>query len=300
MPVVVLGLSGGLDSTLALLVCEEACDLLGKKRSDILTISMPGFGTSDRTRKNAQELAKAAGTEFRTISIDESVRQHFKDIGHDESDRSIVYENAQARERTQILMDVANGEGGLVVGTGDMSEIALGWCTYNADHMSMYSVNAGVPKTLVKHLIEWFAEERADEISRSILLDILATPISPELLPLDESGSITQRTEDVLGPYEVHDFFLYHFVRMQRNVRSVATLACVAFADTHSPTDIFDWLEVFLRRFFSQQFKRSCMPDGVKVGTVALSPRADWRMPSDANPTLWIAELEAIRKEIGT
>ena len=295
----VVGLSGGLDSTLATLVCVEACDILGIDHSSVLAVSMPGFGTTGRTKTNAERLASTLGIEYREISIEESVRLHFKDIGHDESDTSVVFENAQARERTQILMDIANGVHGLVIGTGDMSELALGWCTYNADHMSMYAVNAGVPKTLVKHLVSWHADEHCSPEASAVLRDIVKTPISPELLPPGEADKIVQRTEDVLGPYEVHDFFLYQFVRMQRRIRSIAILAVVAFDGQYSADDITKWLELFVRRFFTQQFKRSCMPDGVKIGTVALSPRADWRMPSDAHADLWLNEVYRIRQEMG-
>lgn len=294
----VLGVSGGLDSTLALLVCEEACDLLGMDRSSIVAVSLPGLGTTTRTRENAHKLIKSVGAEFREIDIIPAVRQHFTDLGHDENDHSVVYENAQARERTQLLMNIANQVGGLLIGTGDMSELALGWCTYNADHMSMYNVNGGVPKTLVKYLIEWFSTSRADETLRVALRDILDTPISPELLPPSGEGGIVQRTEDVLGPYEVHDFFLYEFVRMQRPVRTVAVLAITAFNGTFSEHQVLNWFSTFLHRFFSQQFKRSTLPDGVKIGSVCLSPRADWRMPSDARAEVWIKELETIQLEL--
>lgn len=295
---IVLGVSGGLDSTLALLVCEEACDLLGLERTSIVAVSLPGFGTTQRTRENARALIQRIGAEYREIEINAAVNQHFSDIGHDPSDHSVVYENAQARERTQILMDIANQVGGLLIGTGDMSELALGWCTFNADHMSMYNVNAGIPKTLVKHLIAWFATSRADEATRAALLDIVDTPISPELLPPSLEGGITQRTEEVLGPYEVHDFFLFELVRMQRPVRTVAVLAIIAFEGTYSAHQVLNWFGVFLQRFFSQQFKRSTLPDGVKIGSVALSPRADWRMPSDARADLWLHELETIKAQI--
>ena len=294
----VVGVSGGLDSTLALMVCQEACDILDRDHSTILGVSMPGFGTTARTKSNAEQLVEAMGAELKLIPIDESVRLHFRDIGHDESDHSAVFENSQARERTQILMDIANQVGGMVVGTGDMSELALGWSTYNGDHMSMYGVNAGVPKTLVRHLIEFYAEERATSATKKLLLDILATPISPELLPPIASGEVGQRTEDVLGPYEVHDFFLYHFVRMERPVRTISTLAMLAFKDRYTPSQILNWFGIFLRRFFSQQFKRSCLPDGVKIGSVALSPRADWRMPSDAHPSIWLKELEDVKRNV--
>lgn len=290
----VIGVSGGLDSTLALLVCEEACDLLGMDHTAIVAVSMPGFGTTSRTRENAHRLIERVGAEFREIDITPAVLQHFRDLGHDENDHSVVYENAQARERTQILMNVANQVGGLVIGTGDMSELALGWCTYNADHMSMYNVNSGVPKTLVRYVIEWFSTSRADEGLQAALKDILDTPISPELLPPSGEGGIVQRTEDLLGPYEVHDFFLYEFVRMQRPVKTVVVLAITAFADRYSEHQVLNWCKVFLERFFSQQFKRSTLPDGVKIGSVCLSPRADWRMPSDARADVWLRELESI------
>jgi NAD+ synthase (glutamine-hydrolysing) len=256
------------------------------------------MGTTDRTLKNAGALARALGVSFESISIENAVLTHFADIGHDPSNTNVVYENAQARERTQILMDLANMHRGIVVGTGDLSEIALGWSTYNADHMSMYNPNAGVPKTLVQHLISWYADDAAEEVA-VILRDILDTPISPELLPKGADGSVVQRTEDVLGPYEVHDFFLYRFVRLQESVQTIAILACIAFAPRYSPAQILGWFRVFLTRFIVNQFKRSCIPDGVKVGSVALSPRADWRMPSDVSTTLWLAELEAVKQEFG-
>lgn len=294
----VLGLSGGLDSTLAILVCTKACDLVGLSRDAILAVSMPGMGTSQRTKSNAEALATALGVSFTTISIEGAVQQHFADIGHDPQNTNIVFENAQARERTQILMDLANMHRGIVVGTGDLSEIALGWSTYNADHISMYNPNAGVPKTLVQHLIGWYAETAGDDVA-VILRDILDTPISPELLPTAADGGMAHRTEDLIGPYEVHDFFLYRFVRLQESVRNIAILACIAFAPRYSPAQILTWLGVFLSRFIVNQFKRSCMPDGVKVGSVALSPRADWRMPSDMSTSLWLSELESVRTDIG-
>ena len=295
----VLGLSGGLDSTLALLACMQACEILGRPASRILAVSMPGPGTTERTRRNAEEFARSVGCEFRQIPIHDAVQQHFLDIGHDPSDHSVVFENAQARERTQILMDVANSVSGIVVGTGDMSELALGWCTYNADQMSMYGVNAGVPKTLVRHVIEWYASHTEDVAIRTVLADILETPISPELLPPSTSGEIQQRTEDHLGPYEVHDFFLYHVIRLEQPIRTVAIEAMLAFAGRYSAEQILEWCEVFVRRFFSQQFKRSAMPDGVKIGSVVLSPRADWRMPSDASPSAWLHELSRLRTDVG-
>jgi NAD+ synthase (glutamine-hydrolysing) len=294
----VLGLSGGLDSTLALLVCIEACKALGLPYSAIHAVTLPGMGTTDRTLKNAGALAHALGVSFESIPIESAVLTHFADIGHDPSNTNIVYENAQARERTQILMDLANMHRGIVVGTGDLSEIALGWSTYNADHMSMYNPNAGVPKTLVQHLIAWYADEAGGEVS-VILRDILDTPISPELLPKGADGSLAQKTEDVLGPYEVHDFFLYRFVRLQESVRTIAILACIAFAPRYSHAQVLEWFRVFLTRFIVNQFKRSCIPDGIKVGSVALSPRADWRMPSDMSTTLWLTELEAVKQDFG-
>ena len=294
---VVLGLSGGLDSTLALLVTVKAFDVLALDRSGIVAITMPGFGTTTRTRGNAEHLAGELGVALRVIPIDQAVRQHFSDIGHREENHDITYENAQARERTQILMDVANQVDGLVVGTGDLSELALGWCTYNADHMSMYSVNAGVPKTLVRYLVAWCAEEEfADPISRT-LRDICDTPVSPELLPPAASGEIAQVTEDHVGPYELHDFFLYHAVRLQFSPVKIFVFARHAFAGRYEPDEIRRWLEVFYRRFFAQQFKRSCLPDGPKVGSVVLSPRGDWRMPSDAAVALWLADLERVDLE---
>ncbi len=288
----VIGISGGLDSTLALLVTARAFDKLGLDHRGIVAVTMPGFGTTARTRTNAERLAQLLGVSLRIIPIDAAVRQHFADIGHDESRHDIVFENAQARERTQILMDVANQAGALVVGTGDLSELALGWCTYNADHMSMYGVNAGVPKTLVRYLVSWCAEAEFTGEAAAVLADICATPVSPELLPPTEQGEIGQVTEDHIGPYRLHDFFLYHVVRLQFAPRKVLRLAQQAFAGEFNAAEIRRWLETFYRRFFSQQFKRSCLPDGPKVGSVALSPRGDWRMPSDASAALWLAELE--------
>lgn len=277
----VIGLSGGLDSTLALLVMIKGLERAGLPRSMALAVTMPGFGTSVRTKSNAEKLAEALGVTLRTIPIGAAVRQHFADIGHPEDRHDVVFENAQARERTQVLMDIANQTGGIVVGTGDLSESALGWCTFNGDHMSMYHVNAGVPKTLVRYLIEWCAEEVYQKEAGSVLHDIAATPISPELLPLDAQGGIEQKTEDVVGPYELHDFFLYHLVRHGSSKEKIRFLAGRAFAGTEHEAVIDRWLDVFLRRFATQQFKRSVMPDGPKVGSVALSPRGDWRMPSD-------------------
>ncbi len=287
---VVLGLSGGLDSTLALLVTVRARACLGLPREGIVAITMPGLGTSERTRHNAAALAAALGVTLRVIPIAAAVRQHFADIGHDERVHDVTYENAQARERTQILMDVANQVGGLVVGTGDLSELALGWLTFNGDHMSMYHVNAGVPKTLVRSLIEFVAEHEVDAAAAAILHDILATPISPELLPLNAAGGVEQRTEDAIGPFELHDFFLFYTLRHQFPPAKVFALARQAFAGAYAEAEILRWLDLFYRRFFSQQFKRSAMPDGPKVGSVALSPRGDWRMPSDASPALWLQE----------
>lgn len=291
---VVVGLSGGLDSTLALLVLVRAVDMLGLGAESIIAVTMPGFGTTDRTKSNAEKLIEQLGVSKRVISIDAAVRQHFQDIGHDESTHDITYENAQARERTQILMDIANQCNGLVIGTGDLSELALGWCTYNADHMSMYSVNCGVPKSLVRYMVEWCAECLFSDPIREILEDICATPISPELLPPDEYGDIAQVTEEHVGPYDLHDFFLFHVVRNQFAPRKVFYLAQVAFGEKYTPATIKRWLRNFYWRFFTQQFKRSCLPDGPKVGSVALSPRGDWRMPSDARADLWLAEVEAI------
>lgn len=291
---VTIGVSGGLDSTLALLVAVKAFDTLGLPREGILAITMPGFGTTARTKSNAVALAEALGVTLRTIPIADAVRQHFRDIGHDESMHDVTYENAQARERTQILMDVANQIGGFVVGTGDLSELALGWLTYSGDHMSMYHVNAGVPKTLVRYLIEWVAEAEFSGPAAAVLRDIIATPITPELLPLGEGGELAQKTEDAIGPYELHDFFLYYAVRYQFPPAKVFVLARQAFAGAYDDETILHWLTVFYRRFFSQQFKRSAMPDGPKVGSVALSPRGDWRMPSDASAALWLAEVEAV------
>ena len=282
----VLGVSGGLDSTLALLVSVKACDLLGRPRQSVVGITMPGFGTTTRTYTNATNLMKQLGITIREISIAEACEQHFRDLGYDPAARDITYENAQARERTQILMDAANQMNGLVVGTGDLSELALGWATYNGDHMSMYGVNASVPKTLVRHLVVWTARHMVDDACRAVLEDIAATPISPELLPADE-----QRTEDLVGPYELHDFFLYYTLRHGFAPRKTEFLARTAFAGKYDDDTIRHWLRTFLRRFFQQQFKRSCMPDGPKVGSCSLSPRGDWRMPSDADPAQWIEEL---------
>ena len=277
----VIGISGGLDSTLALLVAVEAMKILGKQNSDILGITMPGFGTTDRTYHNAIELMKCLGVMVKEISIKEACIQHMKDIEHDAEIKDITYENTQARERTQILFDMANKHGKLLVGTGDLSELAMGWCTYNGDHMSMYGVNASVPKTLVRYLVEYVAGI-SDEKTAAILYDVLDTPVSPELLPPDENGKIAQKTEENIGPYELHDFFLYHFVRFGFTKEKLAVLAEKAFDGKYDHSEISKWLNVFIKRFFISQFKRSCIPDSPKVGSVSLSPRGDWRMPSDA------------------
>lgn len=294
---VVIGLSGGLDSTLALLVIVKAFDRLGLPREGVLAVTMPGFGTTERTRSNATDLAEELGVSLETISIGPAVSRHFEDIGQDPEIHDITYENCQARERTQILMDLANRLRGMVIGTGDLSELALGWCTYNGDHMSMYGVNASVPKTLVRYLITWCAEVEFSGPTAAILEDICNTPVSPELLPPGADGKISQKTEEHLGPYEVHDFFLFQVVRCSFPPRKVLILACYAFAGEYSQAQLCQWLMLFYRRFFSQQFKRSCLPDGPKVGTVALSPRGDWRMPSDASVKLWLAELEELEAD---
>lgn len=292
---VVVGISGGLDSTLALLAACKAVDMLHLPRTNILGITMPCFGTTDRTYHNALDLMTSLGVSKREIPIHNAVRQHFADIGHDESDHSVTYENCQARERTQVLMDVANKIGAIVLGTGDLSEIALGWCTYNADHMSMYGVNSGVPKTLVRWVIQTAAENEAFSSSRECLQSILDTPISPELLPPDEKGNILQQTEDVVGPYALHDFFLYYAIRFGYPPKKVFELCCIAFQDDFSCETILKWLKNFYRRFWTQQFKRNCMPDGVKIGSIALSPRGDWRMPSDAQYKAWMDECDCIK-----
>ena len=288
----VIGLSGGLDSTLALLVSVKAMDMSDRDRKDIIAITMPCFGTTKRTKGNAEKLAEALGVSFEQIDIKKSVLQHFKDIGQSENDFSVTYENAQARERTQVLMDKANQVGGLVIGTGDLSELALGWATYNGDHMSNYAVNASIPKTLVRHIVSYVASQGKKE--SKVLYDILSTPVSPELIP-PKDGEISQVTEDIVGPYELHDFFLYYFVRFAFPPSKIFRLAKIAFAKTYSDDIIFKWLETFIRRFFSQQFKRSCLPDGPKVGTVTFSPRGDWRMPSDASPELFLEDLNRIK-----
>jgi NAD+ synthase (glutamine-hydrolysing) len=310
----VIGLSGGLDSTLALLVVTETFKLLNRPAKEILALTMPGFGTTKRTRNNAVELAKLLGVELRTVDIQKACLQHFADIGHDPRKLDVTYENVQARERTQILMDIANSEGGIVIGTGDLSEIALGWSTYNADHMSMYAVNCDVPKTLVRHIVNWYADRAVRDPNQTgaesipnqtaanletsnkaslaaVLRDILDTPVSPELLPADSSGQIAQKTESILGAYELHDFFLYRFAKYGAHPEKLRYLAKYAFANRHSDEEIDKALAVFIRRFFTQQFKRSCIPDGPKVGTISLSPRADWRMPSDASSGDWFKEV---------
>lgn len=287
-----IGVSGGLDSTLALLVTARAFDLVGLDRAGIIAVTMPGFGTTDRTHSNAQELADALGCELREVPIAAAVRQHFADIGQDENVHDVTYENSQARERTQILMDIANKDGGLVIGTGDLSELALGWATYNGDHMSMYGVNGSVPKTLVRHLVNHVADTTSSAALSRVLLDVLDTPVSPELLPASADGTISQRTEDLVGPYELHDFFLYQVLRRGFAPRKVYRLACYALGDSYDAATIKTWLRTFYRRFFAQQFKRSCLPDGPKVGSVAVSPRGDLRMPSDAQANLWLSELE--------
>ena len=291
----VVGLSGGLDSTLAVLITGLAMKMLDRPMTDIVAVTMPCFGTTDRTRNNAVILAEQMGATLRTVDISNSVRSHFKDIGHDMEDHSVTFENGQARERTQVLMDIANQSGGIVIGTGDLSELALGWCTYNGDHMSMYAVNCSIPKTLVRHLVGYLARDNAkkDEALHDVLEDILDTPVSPELLPAVQ-GQISQKTEDLVGPYELHDFFLYYMLRWGFSPAKIYRLAVYALGKQYSREVILKWLKTFYRRFFSQQFKRNCVPDGPKVGSVALSPRGDWRMPSDAKMNLWQAELETL------
>ena len=289
----VIGLSGGLDSTLAILITAMAFDLLGRDHREILAVTMPCFGTTARTRSNAEILAEELGTSFREVNIGEAVRRHFADIGQSMDDHSVTFENAQARERTQVLMDLANQRGGLVIGTGDLSELALGWATYNGDHMSMYGVNASIPKTLVRHLVAFVADDKGGRLAR-VLQDILDTPVSPELLP-PKDGQIAQKTEDLVGPYELHDFFLYYAVRWGFSPRKVFRLALYALGDQYDRDILLRWLENFYRRFFAQQFKRSCLPDGPKVGTLTLSPRGDWRMPSDAAAGLWLSELDRLK-----
>ena len=302
----VIGISGGLDSTLALLVCVKAFDKLKRSRKGIVGVTMPGFGTTGRTYNNAMELMRSLGITVKEVSIVDAVTQHFEDINHDISVHDVTYENSQARERTQVLMDMANKLNGMVVGTGDLSELALGWATYNGDHMSMYGVNASVPKTLIRYLVNYVAQREVDDRSAQTLQDIIDTPISPELIPADEMGNIQQKTEDLVGPYELHDFFLYYFLRFGFSPKKIFMLAKNAFIENKSkrvklgPNDpetydeetIKKWLRVFVRRFFSQQFKRSCLPDGPKVGSVSLSPRGDWRMPSDAMAAMWMQDAE--------
>jgi len=291
---VVVGISGGLDSTLALLVCVRTFDKLGFDRKGIVGVTMPGFGTTDRTHDNATTLMQTLNISQMEISIAKAVTQHFEDIGHDMKKHDVTYENSQARERTQILMDLANQLNAMVVGTGDLSELALGWATYNGDHMSMYGVNASIPKTLIQYLIRYVAHLPQFKAQQETLLDIIDTPISPELTPADEHGNIKQKTEDLVGPYELHDFFLYYFLRFGFRPKKIFFLACHAFGEKYDKETVKKWLTTFCRRFFNQQFKRSCLPDGPKVGSVSLSPRGDWRMPSDASSALWLKECEAL------
>lgn len=291
---VVLGISGGLDSTLALLVCSKTFENLGLDKKNIIGVTMPGYGTTDRTYQNALQLVKEMGATLKEIPIKDACEIHFKDIEHDASIHDVTFENVQARERTQILMDLSNKENGIVIGTGDLSELALGWATYNGDHMSMYGVNVSIPKTLVRYLVEWVSDHISNQALQHTLKDILSTPVSPELLPPDPDGDIAQKTEEVVGPYELHDFFLYYMVRFGFTPSKILLLAEKAFKDTYSKETILSWLKVFYRRFFTQQFKRSCLPDGPKVGSICLSPRGDWRMPSDAAVAGWLADLENI------
>ena len=295
----VIGISGGLDYTLALLVTVRAFDLLGLDRNGITCVTMPCFGTTDRTYNNAVLMTKKLGCTLREINIKDAVRQHFKDIGHDESVHDVTYENGQARERTQLLMDIANQTNGMVIGTGDMSELALGWATYNGDHMSMYGVNASVPKTLVRHLVSFYADTCNDSELSAVLKDVLDTPVSPELLPPKEDGTIAQETENLVGPYELHDFFMYYILRFGTNPKKLFRIACIAFENVYDSGIIYKWLRTFIWRFFAQQFKRSCLPDGPKVGSVAVSPRGDLRMPSDASSALWIKELDELKADLG-
>lgn len=294
-PKCVIGISGGLDSTLAFLVIVEAFKKIGMDMKDIIGVTMPGFGTTGRTYNNACKFVREYGATLKEVSIKAACIQHMKDIGLDENDRSVAYENTQARERTQILMDIANMEGGLVIGTGDLSELALGWCTYNGDHMSMYSVNTSIPKTLVRYLVKWVADI-SDKNKKEVIYDILDTPISPELLPPDETGNILQKTESSIGPYVLHDFFLYHFLRYGATPKKIYYLAKNTFKNSFTDEEILKWLKVFIKRFFTQQFKRNCVPDGVKVGSISLSPRGDLRMPSDASYAIWLKELEELEK----
>ena len=295
----IIGISGGLDSTLALLVAARACDDARRPRTDIIGITMPCFGTTNRTKSNAELLCKELGIEFRTVMIGESVKSHFADIGHDINNRNVVYENGQARERTQVLMDIANAENGLVIGTGDMSELALGWATYNGDHMSMYGVNASIPKTLVRALVKHCADiasSKAQNELERVLIDILDTPVSPELLPAD-GEKIKQKTEDLVGPYEIHDFYLYYMLRFGFSPEKLYRLAIHTLGDLYSKETLLKWLEVFIKRFFSQQYKRSCLPDGPAVGSVGLSPRGGLSMPSDASASIWKAEIESLKSK---
>jgi NAD+ synthase (glutamine-hydrolysing) len=294
-PKMVVGISGGLDSTMALLVCASVCDRFDIPRDSIHAVTMPGFGTTDRTYDNAVALIKGIGATFHEISIVEACQKHFADIGHSMAIHDVTYENVQARERTQILMDLANKLNGLVIGTGDLSELALGWATYNGDHMSMYGVNGSIPKTLIRYLVKWVADHEKDEKIRDILYDVLDTPVSPELLPPDENGQIQQKTEETVGPYELHDFFIYHMVRQGASPKKIYMLALNAFAGLYEKPVILKWLKSYYRRFFTQQFKRNCLPDGPKVGSVSFSPRGDWRMPSDAQFQMWLEELETIQ-----
>ena len=289
----VLGISGGLDSTLALLVTARAFDYLGLGRECITAVTMPCFGTTDRTYRNACDLTRKLGATLREVDIKEAVTIHFRDIGHDANQHDVTYENCQARERTQVIMDIANQTGGMVIGTGDLSELALGWATYNGDHMSMYGVNASIPKTLVRHLVRYFADTCGDKELSDILLDVLDTPVSPELLP-PKDGEIAQKTEDLVGPYELHDFFLYYMLRAGYEPDKIYRIACLTFEGVYDKKTILKWLKNFYRRFFMQQFKRSCLPDGPKVGTVAVSPRGDLRMPSDACARIWLDEVEKL------
>ena len=290
----VVGISGGLDSTLALLVTVRAFDMLGMDRKKIMAVTMPCFGTTDRTYNNACQLVNDLGADLHEVNIKDAVTLHFKDINQDLNNHDVTFENGQARERTQVLMDLANQRGGMVIGTGDLSELALGWATYNGDHMSMYGVNASIPKTLVRHLVQYYADTLAEESLKAVLLDILDTPVSPELIPPKE-GEITQKTEDLVGPYELHDFFLYYMIRFGFAPSKIYRLACKAFDGEYTSDTILKWMKNFYHRFFTQQFKRSCVPDGPKVGSVALSPRGDWRMPSDASAHIWKTDLENLK-----
>jgi NAD+ synthase (glutamine-hydrolysing) len=290
----VIGLSGGLDSALALLVAVKAADMSGIDRKNVLAVTMPCFGTTKRTKSNAEILAQGLGVDFCEVNISKSVEQHFADISQPKDKYDVTFENAQARERTQVLMDIANKEGGLVIGTGDLSELALGWATYNGDHMSMYGVNGGIPKTLVRYLVSYYADEYGDKDVKAALCDILDTPVSPELLPSD-GDKIAQQTENIVGPYELHDFFLYYIIRWGYSPKKVYRIALKTFDGVYDKETLLKWLNNFYKRFFTQQFKRSCLPDGVKVGSVALSPRGDWRMPSDASARIWLDELQDIK-----